>query len=145
MKNVTKEETYLQQRWQSQRDYYSKRSAENRRWHQSLQLFIALAAVAVPILLNISQVSTVIPMILSGLIAGATALENVYHYGDNWRNYRQTLETLKRERALFDAKAGLYGDQKKAFLLFVERVESVLSEETVRYFPDERSKAQAQK
>src|SRR5687767_1540821 len=98
MKNMTKEETYLQERWQKQRDYYSKQSAENKRRHQGLQLFITLGAIAVPIILNIPAVSPVFPTILSGLIAAAAALENVFHYGDNWRNYRQTLEALKRER-----------------------------------------------
>ena len=145
MKNLTKEETYLQERWQKQRDYYSKQSAENKRRHQGLQLFITLGAIAVPIILNIPAVSPMFPTILSGLIAAAAALENVFHYGDNWRNYRQTLEALKRERSLFDAGVGLYGDPKKSFPLFVERVESLLNEETMRYFPPERSKAQGQK
>jgi hypothetical protein len=144
MKNITKEETYLQERWQKQKDYYSKQSAENKRRHQGLQLFITLAAIAVPILLTIPNVSVVIPTVLSGLIAGASALENVFHYGDNWRNYRQTLEGLKREKALFEARAGTYGDPKKAFPLFVERVEALVSEETMRFFPEDRSKSQAQ-
>ena len=145
MESITKEETYLEERWQKQRDYYSKQSAQNKRWHQGVQFFIAIGAIAVPILLSISEVPKPFPTILSGLIAGAAALENVYRYGDNWRSYRQTLEALKRERALFVARAGVYGEPANAFPLFVERVESLLSEETMRYFPEEASKAQAPK
>lgn len=146
MENITtKEETYLQERWQTQKDYYSKQSAQNKRWHQRVQLFVTIGAIAVPILLSIPEVPKVFPTILSGLIAAAAALESVYHYGDNWRNYRQTLEALKREKALFTASAGSYVDPAKAFPRFVERVESLLSEETMRYFPEESSKAQAPK
>jgi len=145
MENMTKQETYLLQRWQTQRDYYSKQSARNKRWHQGLQLFIAVGAIAVPIILNIPEIPKQIPTILSGLVAGAAALENVYRFGDNWRNFRQTLEALKRERALFDASAGPYRDSENAFTLFVERVESLTSEETMRYFPKERERAQVQK
>jgi hypothetical protein len=143
MENITKEEAYLQDRWQSQKDYYSKQSAQNKRMHQRIQLFITIGSIAVPILLSIAEVPKLIPTILSGLIAAAAALESVYHYGDNWRNYRQTLEALKREKALFSARAGSYKDLPNAFGLFVERVESLLSEETMRYFPEEASKAQA--
>ena len=143
MENITKEEAYLQERWQSQKDYYSKQSAQNKRLHQRIQLFITIGSIAVPILLSIAEVPKLIPTILSGLIAAAAALESVYHYGDNWRNYRQTLEALKREKALFSARAGSYKDLPNAFSLFVERVESLLSEETMRYFPEEASKAQA--
>jgi Protein of unknown function (DUF4231) len=144
MKTISKEETYLQERWQKQKDYYSKESDENKTRHLGLQLFVTLAAIAVPILLAIPAVPPVIPTILSGLVAGATALENVFHYGDNWRNYRQTLEGLKRERALFDARAGSYDDPKKAFTRFVERVEALVSEETMRFFPEDRSNSKAQ-
>ncbi|MGZ9164721.1 MAG: DUF4231 domain-containing protein [Anaerolineales bacterium] len=98
-----------------------------------------------PIILGFPDVPTLVPTILSGLIAVAAGLENVYRYGDNWRTYRQTLEALKREKALFAARAGSYVDPANAFPLFVERVESLLSEETTRYFPEEASKAQAAK
>ncbi len=143
--NNTRQETYMQQRWQTQRDYYSKQSARNKRWHQSLQLFIALGAIAVPIILNIPEIPKQIPTILSGLVAGAAALENVFRFGDNWRNFRQTLEVLKRERALFEAKAGPYRESEDAFTIFVERVESLISEETMRYFPEEPERAQVKK
>lgn len=104
MESMTKQETYLQQRWQSQRDYYSKQSVRNKRLHQGLQLFIALGAIAAPIILNIPEVPKLVPAFISSLVAGAVALENVYRFGDNWRNFRQTLEALKRERALFDTE-----------------------------------------
>ncbi|HYN90229.1 MAG TPA: DUF4231 domain-containing protein [Ardenticatenaceae bacterium] len=140
---MSKEEIYLQQRWQSQRDYYSAKSAFYKRWHHGLQLFIALGAIAVPVILNIAQVPQLVPTILSALVAGAAALENVYRFGDNWRNFRQTLEGLKREKVMYDAGAGPYRETDNAFALFVERVESLISEETKVYFPEERDGARS--
>ena len=102
MQPTNKQETYLA-RWQNQRDYYSKKSAFNKRWHQSLQLFIGIIAVIVPVLLSLSTtVPEWIPGVLSLLVAIAAVVENVYHFGDNWRNFRQTLEGLKREKVFFD-------------------------------------------
>jgi hypothetical protein len=145
MENMTQPDAYLKQRWQTQRDYYSKQSARNKSWYQSLQLFIVLGAIAVPIILNIPEVPKLIATILSGLIAGAAALENVYRFGENWRTFRQTLEALKRERVLFETGAGAYRKSENSFYLFVERVESLIGEETERYFPEEGEKAQGQK
>jgi hypothetical protein len=137
METETRQQRYMTERWQSQRDYYSRKAARSKKWHQSLQVFVALSAVAIPVLLVIPEMPKIIPAIMSGLVAAATALENVYHFGDDWRNFRQTLESLKRERALYDAAAGPYGSPKTAFRRFVERSENIIAEETGRYFPPE--------
>jgi len=139
----SRQEQYLQERWLSQREWYSKKSTWNKRWHQGLQLFIALGAIAVPVILNIAEVPKVVPTILSGLVAAAAAVENVYHFGDNWRNFRQTLEALKREKALFDAGGGPYKNHDTAFARFIERVEGLIAEETTRYFPEEEERPQS--
>ncbi len=39
----SKAEQYLKGRWQQQRDYYSRQSARNKRWYQSLLLFSTVA------------------------------------------------------------------------------------------------------
>lgn len=133
----SKQDTYIQERWQKQRDYYSKRSAWNKSWYQRLQVFMAVGAIAVPIILSISEIPKPIPIVLSGLVAIAAALENLFKFGDNWRNFRLTLEALKREKVMFDAGVGPYQEQDKAFPTFVERIEGLLSEEVKSYFPDD--------
>jgi ABC-type multidrug transport system fused ATPase/permease subunit len=140
MQPQTTQEKYLNERWQQQRDYYSRQSARNKRWHQGLLAFTAVGAIVVPILLNIPEIPKWAPTILSGLVAIATAVENVFHFGDNWRNFRQTLEALKRERALFDAGVGLYRNPETAFERFVQTVEDLIATETTRYFPAEEQR-----
>ena len=48
-------EQYLKERWQPQRDYYSRQSARNKRWYQRLLLFDTVGALVVPVLLNIAN------------------------------------------------------------------------------------------
>src|SRR5947209_7417894 len=116
----SKVDQYLNGRWQQQRDYYSRQSARNKQWYQNLLLFSTVGALVVPVLLNIADVPKAVPTILSVLVSVALALESVYHYGDNWRTFRQALEALKEERVLFDAGVEPYTDPQTAFPLFVE-------------------------
>ena len=138
----SKAEQYLKGRWQQQRDYYSRQSARNKRWYQSLLLFSTVGALVVPVLLNIADVPKLAPTILSVLVSVALALESVYHYGDNWRSFRQALEALKEERVLFEAGVDPYADPQTAFALFVERCEDIMRTEGKSYFERHQSKKQ---
>src|SRR5437016_4640651 len=122
---TNKAEQYLNGRWQQQRDYYSKQSARNKRWHQYLLVFSTIAALIVPVLLNITEISKVVPTILSVLVSIALALDNVFHFGENWRSFRQTLEALKLERIYFEAGISPYTDPQTAFPLFVQTCEEI--------------------
>src|SRR6266699_3191190 len=137
---VNKAEHYLTGRWQQQREYYSKQSARNKQWHQNLLLFSTVGAIAVPVLLNLPEVSKLVPTILSVLVSVALALDNVYHYGDNWRSFRQTLEALKQERVFFETGIGPYVESQTAFPLFVEKCEEIMRGEGTSYFERHQAK-----
>lgn len=139
---ASKADQYLNGRWQQQREYYSKQSARNKRWHQNLLLFSTICALVVPVLLNIADVPKVVPTILSVLVSVALALESVYHYGDNWRTFRRALEALKEERVLFDAGIEPYTDSQTAFPLFVQRCEDIMRTEGKSYWEQYKSKRQ---
>jgi hypothetical protein len=143
---ATKREIALK-RWQSQKDYYSKRVGEYKNWHIWLQVYMGIVAVIVPILLGIPDMPKLIPSILSGTIAAAAVIENVYRYGENWRNFRTTLEFLKREKALYDIGADAYQDlaPDDAAILFATRTEEILSAEWSGYFPSGQKCSQEKK
>jgi len=84
----TKQDIALR-RWQSQKNYYSKRVGHYKSRHLGLELYIGIIAVLVPILLGFPEVPRLIPSILSGTIAAAAVIENVNRYGENWRNFRR--------------------------------------------------------
>lgn len=136
---ANKAEQYLNGRWKQQRDYYSRQSARNKRWHQYLLVFSTIGALIVPVLLNLAEVSKLVPTILSVLVSVALALDNVFHFGENWRIFRQTLEALKQERVYFEAGVEPYTDAQTAFPLFVQTCEEIMQAEGKSYF--ERHKA----
>ncbi len=138
---TTPEQTYLETRWQSQKNYYSKNSGKNKKQYQQIQLTIGAGAIIVPLLLGIPDIPKWVPAIISAMVAVLAATENVYQFGDNWRNFRQASESLKRERALFDAEAGPYRISKDPFRRFVERCEDVIAAETGQYFQREGESA----
>jgi hypothetical protein len=132
----SKVQNYLDDRWQKQRDYYSKQARWNKFWHQWLLAFGAVGAVLVPVLLNLPQVPVLIVTILSLLVSIVIALDSIFHYGDNWKVFRQTTESLKRERILFDNQLDPYDDldAEKNFAKFVIRCEEITNLEGKQYF-----------
>ncbi len=161
---------YIETRWHDQYTYYVVRAERNRKYHLRLQMFIAVVAVLVPVLLGfnsnfiriannlattegwwspyitLENLNTwiaginAVPAVLSGLVAAATALENVQNFGANWRAFQSAADGLERERALFEANSGPYRKNNNPYRLFVERSEDVVAQETGRYFAREEPK-----
>ena len=131
------EQAYLDNRWQSQKNYYSKNSGKNKKYYQSLQLSVGIGAVLVPVVLTVNALhpyNTLLAAIISAGVAIATAAENIFQYGNNWRNFRQASEGLKREKVLYETKTGPYRIAKDPFRRFVERCEDIIAVETGQYF-----------
>jgi len=139
----SKEEQYLNGRWAEQRGYYSKRSQRNKQWHQRLLFLNTIDAVIVPVLLNISQVPTLVPTILSVLVSAALALDSTYHFGDDWRIFRQVAEALKQERVYFENGLDPYDNPQTAFSLFVKECEEIMQVEGKSYFERHKPKEQS--
>ena len=108
---------------------------------------MGVIAVFVPVLLSIPEIPKLIPSIFSATIAAAAVIENVNRYGENWRTFRITLETLKREKILYDIGADVYKDLSvdDAATLFATRTEDILRTEWTGYFPsDQQQPSQTQ-
>lgn len=140
----TKEEKYLKH-LQGQKKYYSDRSKKYKRYYQGLLLFSTIGALIVPVLIAAPDVSKILPTALSALVSITIAVENIFHYGDNWRTFRQTLEGLRQEQVLYDNHVGPYVDASDPFMLFVERTMTILNSETTIYFEINKQKNQDSK
>jgi len=59
------------------------------------------------------------------------SLESVYHFREQWTNYRGTEQNLRHEYFLFTSKGGVYASKDKAdaYQYFVERTEDLISSE----------------
>jgi len=137
MEQPDTEYSYLEDRWKSQKDYYSKNSGKNKKRYQYLQLWVGVGAVLVPVVLTLSYLepyNTLVAALISASVAVATAAENIFQYGTNWRNFRQASEGLKREKVLYETETGPYRLAKDPFRRFVERSEDIIAVETGQYF-----------
>ena len=86
----------------------------------------------VPVLVNISlPYISYLTTALSLVVVVLVSLESVYHYREQWKNYRSTEQYLNREKFLYLAGEGPYKkmEQRDAFILFVERVEAAIESE----------------
>lgn len=118
---------YLQQRVDDQLAWYSKKSAQNKRWYYRLQFITLLSAVAVPVIsLSSGDIKVRFVVALLGAVAAlAAGLLSLYQFRDQWLDYRSTAESLKFEKHLFLARAAPY-DTTSAYSLFVQRVETTI-------------------
>ncbi len=119
-------------RLEEQRKWYSEKSAENKRWFQSLKVIEVVAAAVIPFTAGYSGL-TVLTGLLGVLIVVLEGLQGIYQFHDNWIAYRSTSEALKHEKYLWQAKAGPYKDAEYPDALIAERVESLVSIEHAKW------------
>lgn len=78
----------------------------------------------------------IISSILGGVVVVSTRLTQLEKYQQNWILYRTSSELLKKEKYFFENNAGEYStlSENEKTKLLVERVESIVSAETSKYF-----------
>ena len=91
-----------------------------------------MGAAAVPVLINLKDVPTIVPTILSLLVTILVGLEGLLHLREHWRNYDLMKSFLRQELHLYRAGAGPYREKPftpESFVLFVERIEGEIAKE----------------
>jgi len=125
-------EEYLKQRVDDQTKWYSKKSTVFKKRHQTLRVVVILISVILPFLTGVMSDETPYIKIAIGvgslLIAFFEGISSLFKYQEQWLNYRNTAETLKREKLLFLTKSGPY-ETSQALSLLVTRCEGIMSEE----------------
>jgi hypothetical protein len=140
---------YKEKRLQEQINWHSKKARHNKIRFRAYQIVTLVASAIIPIInvANIGDFQTrIISSIISGIIAVSTGITQLEKYQENWILYRTSTELLKKEKFFFENSAGEYsnlGDKEKNKLL-VERVESIVSAETSKYFTIHQPKKEAQ-
>ena len=121
---------YLNDRVEDQLNWYSRRSADNKRWYYRLQLITLLSAVSVPVLaLSSGDIRVRFLVAIMGAVAALSAgIISLYQLRDQWLDYRATAESIKLEKYLFLTRTEPY-ETDKAFTLFVKRIEAIIISE----------------
>ncbi|MDZ8108963.1 MAG: DUF4231 domain-containing protein [Nostoc sp. DedQUE12a] len=74
--------------------------------------------------------------VISQLVAISAAIEEFFHYGERWRHYRRTVESLKTQGWQFSQLAGpyrIYTTHEEAFHFFAGQVEDIIQRDVEVY------------
>ena len=126
-------EEYIEERLTQYRGWYDNKAKKTKHKFMLMRTCTVVGSAVVPVLINLSDITIVkvASSIISLLVVMLVSLESVYHYREQWKNYRSTEQLLAKEYFNFTTGEGPYRslDAKKAFLNFVERVENAIESE----------------
>jgi hypothetical protein len=153
------EKRYLEERWLDQVRWLSGKAAWSQRRYYAFRLTTVVGAVLVPALasgtalsgtefwgIDLARVSKVAIWIVGVIVAISAAVEQLFHFGERWRNYRRTAERLKSIGWMFFELGPPYAEarnHKAAFPLFVRDAEQVLQADVDAYVSRVTSDPQA--
>lgn len=113
--------------------WYDKSADKNKKLYLRTRAATVVGSALVPVLINIKIIPylDVATTIISLAVVMLVSLESVYHFREQWTNYRSTEQSLRHEYFLYTSKGGIYAswDADTAYQHFVERVEESISSE----------------
>ena len=126
------EKEYIDSRVDNQITWYDRKSTINKKWHIGLRIAeIVSAALIVLFTGGLSSHPEWSVYVVSGLgviVAIGVGITSLFHFQENWIQYRSTCETLRHEKYLYATRVTPY-DVSDPFTLFVNRIESLISKE----------------
>jgi hypothetical protein len=126
-------EEYIAIRLNPIREWYDKKARRYKKLFLWMRTITVLGGAIVPVLINLQiHKIEVVTTLLSVLVVVFISLESVFHFREQWKNYRTTDQLLSREYFNFATADGPYRDldEQEAFLNFVERVENAIASES---------------
>lgn len=143
---------FLRSRWLDQVVWMEDKTAEAQKWYYLLRLTSIVGGVILPALVSLdtscggtTKLSWTPPyinfitFIISLLVAISLAIEEFFNYGERWRHYRRTVESLKIEGWEFFQLSGGYKDfqnHNEAYQSFAARVEDILRHDVDAYISE---------
>jgi hypothetical protein len=129
---------YKKDRLEVQIKWHSKKARHNKSRFRLCEVIVIIAGSIIPIvnIVEIDPGTRIVSSVLGGLIAIVTGITQLEKYQENWILYRTTSELLKKEKYYYENEVGEYSglDESNRNRKLVERVESLVSSETSKYF-----------
>jgi len=125
-------ESYIDERLNDAIAWYDKSADKQKKLYLRMRATTVIGGAIVPVLVNVkNDYVDIVTTIISLIVVLLVSLESVYHYREQWMNYRSTEQSLRHEYFLFTSKGGMYAIRSKAeaYQQFVERVEDLISSE----------------
>ncbi|MBL1199976.1 MAG: DUF4231 domain-containing protein [Nostoc sp. GBBB01] len=148
MKLTDVQKHFLESRWLEQVLWMEGKANLARDRYYFLRLTTIIGGIILPALVSLN-INTISPdskttrnlivgstFVISQLVAISAAIEEFFHYGERWRHYRRTVESLKTQGWQFSQLAGPYSDYTthlQAFNLFAGQVEDIIQRDVEVY------------
>ncbi|XHR85403.1 MAG: DUF4231 domain-containing protein [Gloeotrichia echinulata GP01] len=134
---------FLASRWLDQLLWMEKKANRSRNRYYIFRVATIVGGVVLPALvslnINNSKVRETIVWSTFGLsqvVAISAAVEEFFHYGERWRHYRRTSESLKTQGWQFFQLSGPYMNYKtheQAFSFFANQIENIVQRDVEVY------------
>ncbi|QMS88931.1 DUF4231 domain-containing protein [Nostoc edaphicum CCNP1411] len=134
---------FLRSRWLDQVLWMEAKANSSRDRHYYLRITTIIGGVILPALVSLNINTTPKRDIiiwstfgLSQIVAISAAIEEFFHYGERWRHYRRTVESLKTQGWQFSQLTGPYCNytsHEQAFNLFAGHVEDIIQRDVEIY------------
>ncbi len=134
-------DSYIENRLEQYRKWYDNKAVKMKKRYLTSRTISAISAVLIPIIANTTvnftiletsiNFSNLLVTLLGIVVACFIALENVFHYREQWKNYRTTEQYLQTQKNLFLHSSGDYEklDKVSAFRVLVNRIEKAIEDE----------------
>ncbi len=137
---------YLKARWLDQVLWMETRASRARNFYYRLRLMTIIGGVIIPALVSLNftgtenqqvkQAIAISTFALSQVVAVSAAVEQFFNYGERWRHYRRSVETLKTQGWQFFELGGMYepfANHIQAFNDFAGNVEAIIQRDVEVY------------
>lgn len=130
---------YLEDRYEDQCQWYSGKASINKSryyiFQTSLIVFSGLATLTVALGISFPDTNWIrlLAISLTASVTVLASLQKVFRFQENWIEYRNTAESLKKERYLHLARLEEYAKTDSPDKLFVARVESLISRQNTAW------------
>jgi len=124
---------YIEERINQLRKWYDFKAVKAKKTYLGMRSFTVIGGALVPVLINLPSFKGMdwITTFISLVVIVLVSLESVFHYREQWKNYRSTEQFLAKEYFNFTTGEGPYKEMEKndAFMEFVDRVENTIASE----------------
>jgi uncharacterized protein DUF4231 len=138
---------FLKSRWLDQVIWTERKANRARNRYYLLRLTTVVGALLVPALVSLNPADESLDNAVqiatwgvSLVVAASAAVEQFFHFGDRWRNYRRTAERLKAEGWLYLQLSGPYDHDRTtheaAYSAFALRVEELIQSDVDAYLTE---------
>jgi hypothetical protein len=134
----------LKSRWLDQVAWLEGKAARARKAYYLLRLTTVVGAVAIPALVGLDTTNDELDpglgigiWAVSLVVAISAAVEQLFRFGERWRNYRNTVERLKMEGWLYLQLGGPYSadgtSHEASYPSFATRIEELIKIDVEEY------------